>query len=111
MPLPRFNIRQFELSHGLRIFVDGNHPTAVEVIESSPFWLTRLESAVENFGVYMQDHLGLVREIRSDRVASTKVVENLSRLVEEIRPSVATAKIAEKLTELLEELRRSNSRR
>lgn len=86
-PLPRFDIRQFERSHGIRIFVDGSHPTAVEVIESSPFWLTRLETAVENFGIYMKDHLGLVREIRDGRAAEVEVLKKFTELLELLRRS------------------------
>lgn len=36
---PRFEIKQFEKSHGLRIFSDGSHPTAVEVEETVPLYM------------------------------------------------------------------------
>lgn len=59
-PMPRFDIRQFERSHGLRIFTDGSHPTALEVEETRPFWLGAFEAATEKFGEEIQAHLKLI---------------------------------------------------
>jgi hypothetical protein len=40
--LPKFEIKTFEKSHGLRIYSDGSHPTAVEVAEKRPVWANDL---------------------------------------------------------------------
>lgn len=92
-PLPRFDIRQFERSHGIRIFVDGSHPTAVEVLESNPFWLHSLENAVEKFGLYMKDHLGLVKEIRDGRAAEVAVLKKFTELLEELKRNNSSRKV------------------
>lgn len=49
-PVPRFDIKTFEASHGLRLFSDGSHPTAVHVLETSPYWIGRIEESMNNFG-------------------------------------------------------------
>lgn len=67
-PLPRFDIRQFERSHGLRIFTDGSHPTSVHVGESVPFWIDEQRQAtrefgevVGQFGSEIKEHLKLIK--------------------------------------------------
>ena len=66
-PMPRFDIRQFERSHGLRIFTDLSHPTSVHVGESIPFWIdeqrqatSELSKVVNEFGVDIKEHLKLI---------------------------------------------------
>lgn len=61
-PVPRFDIRQFERSHGLRIFTDGSHPTAVHVGESTPFWIDKLDAATDKFATEIQSHLDLIKD-------------------------------------------------
>lgn len=58
--LPRFDIRKFERSHGLRIFSDGSHPTAVEIEESNPYWLDKLEKVQAQFAENLKAHLQLI---------------------------------------------------
>lgn len=67
-PMPRFDIRKFERSHGLRIFTDGSHPTALEVEETTPFWIGRLDQSMESFGNLhtkfnenLKEHMKLIR--------------------------------------------------
>jgi len=45
--LPKFKIPDFEKSHGLLIYSDGSHPSSIEVKETEPFWLERLNRVVE----------------------------------------------------------------
>jgi len=45
--LPPFKIERFKNSHGLTIYTDGSHPSSIEVKETEPSWLQRLEHAVE----------------------------------------------------------------
>ena len=66
-PMPRFDIREFERSHGLRIFTDGSHPQSLHVGESIPFWLDEqreatkeLGSVVREFGYDIKEHLKLI---------------------------------------------------
>jgi len=61
-PMPRFDIRQFEKTHGIRIFTDGSHPTAVEIEETQPFWIGELREATALFGEEIREHLNLIRE-------------------------------------------------
>jgi hypothetical protein len=84
-PLPRFDIRQFERTHGLRIYVDGSHPTALEVEETEPFWLHTLTDAVEAFGVYLKDHLALVGELREGRKTEVEILRKLTALIDSFR--------------------------
>ena len=67
-PVPRFDIRNFERSHGIRIFTDGSHPRAVHIGESAPFWLdeqrqvnTEFGEVVQQFGVEIKEHLKLIK--------------------------------------------------
>lgn len=55
--VPRFDIRKFERSHGIRIFADGSHPTAVHVVETAPFWLDRLEDVQKQLALNLETHL------------------------------------------------------
>jgi len=59
-PMPRFDIRFYEKSHGIRIFTDGSHPQSIEVSESSPFWLQGFTEVVENFGRQIDSHMELI---------------------------------------------------
>lgn len=68
-PMARFDIRQFERSHGLRIFTDGSHPTSLHVGEATPFWIdewrrTNQEfgQVIGQFGVEIKEHLNLIQE-------------------------------------------------
>ena len=74
--LPRFDIRKFNRSHGIRIFADKSHPTAVEVEESQPFWIGELREAVELFGLEIKEHLKLIKEwqkeARTNRIQETE---------------------------------------
>jgi hypothetical protein len=76
-PVPRFDIRQFERSHGLRIFSDGSHPTSIHVGESLPFWIDEQRQAtrefgevVKQFGVEIQEHLKLIQEWQKEAKTS-----------------------------------------
>jgi len=67
-PMPRFDIRQFERTHGVRIYADGSHPTGLEVSETTPFWIDEQRQAtkefgevVQKFGEEIQEHLKLIR--------------------------------------------------
>jgi hypothetical protein len=67
-PVPRFDIRQFERSHGLRIFTDGSDPRSIHVGESTPFWIdeqrqatAELGSVVQQFGGEIKEHMKLIR--------------------------------------------------
>ncbi|MCJ7633377.1 hypothetical protein MUP77_13445 [Candidatus Bathyarchaeota archaeon] len=66
-PVPRFDIRRFEKSHGLRIFTDGSDLTSIHVGESVPFWIDEqrqstqeLGAVVKVFGQDIQEHLKLI---------------------------------------------------
>jgi hypothetical protein len=59
-PLPRFEIRQFERTHGLKLYSDGSHPTAVEIEETRPFWLDQWEDVTRRFGDNIEAHLNLI---------------------------------------------------
>ena len=67
-PVPRFDIRTFEASHGLRVFSDGSHPTALHFLETTPYWIGRIEQSMDNFGKLheqfgknLEAHLRLIR--------------------------------------------------
>lgn len=67
-PVPRFDIRQFERSHGLRIFTDGSDPRSIHVGESTPFWIDEQRQAtaelgfvVRQFGGEIKEHMKLIR--------------------------------------------------
>jgi hypothetical protein len=71
-PVPRFDIRQFERSHGIRIFVDGSHPTAIEVRETEPFWIGELREATVQFGKEIEAHMELIKLWREEAQARRK---------------------------------------
>jgi hypothetical protein len=67
-PVPKFDIRTFERSHGLRIFTDLSHPTSIHISEAQPFWLeeqrqatAELGGVVQQLGVEIQEHLKLIK--------------------------------------------------
>lgn len=80
-PVPRFDIRTFEKNFGIRIFSDGSHPTSLEVEETEPFWIDRVNESISNFGKLheqfgenLREHLRLIklwqREAKGIRVRS-----------------------------------------
>ena len=83
-PVPKFDIRTFERSHGLRIFTDLSHPTSVHVGEAKPFWLDEQRQAnaelkgtigefggvVQQFGVEIQEHLKLIKMWQEEATAN-----------------------------------------
>lgn len=80
-PVPRFDIRAFERSHGLRIFTDGSHPTSWHVGESVPFWLdeqrqstAEFNRVVQEFGVEIREHLKLIRLWQAQAEAQLKPI-------------------------------------
>jgi hypothetical protein len=80
-PVPRFDIRQFERSHGLRIFTDGSDPRAVHVGESTPFWIdeqrqatAEFGSVVQQFGVELKEHMKLIKLWQQEAKGFRKVV-------------------------------------
>lgn len=68
-PVPRFDIRKFERSHGIRIFADGSHPTAVEVEETEPFWIGELREVTRAFGEEIKAHMELIKEWQKEAKA------------------------------------------
>lgn len=85
-PVPRFEIRTFERSHGLRIFADGSDPRAIHVGESVPFWIDEqrqatsdLATVIQNLGVEIEEHLKLIklwqREARVTRSMQLKPIK------------------------------------
>lgn len=83
-PLPRFEIRHFEKSHGLRIYSDGSHPTSIEVSEAEPFWLHRMDEMSETmklstvaFTESMNEHLGIIKTFREESDARSNEVSLL----------------------------------
>ncbi len=67
-PIPRFDIRTFERSHGIRIFADESDPQAIHVGESTPFWIgeqrqatAELNETVRQLGVEIQEHMKLIK--------------------------------------------------
>lgn len=69
-PVPRFDVRRFTRSHGIRIFADKSHSTAVEVEETQPFWIGELREAVELLGLEVKEHLKLIREWQKEARAN-----------------------------------------
>ncbi|MFC1487909.1 hypothetical protein ACFLRN_09530 [Thermoproteota archaeon] len=62
-PVTPFTINNFMQSHGLQIFVDKSHPNAVEVEETVPFWVYRLQEAINS----------LTRKIEAGRKDSSRL--------------------------------------
>lgn len=96
-PVPRFDIRQFERSHGLRIFTDGSDPRSVHVGESTPFWIDEQRQAtkelgevVKQFGVEIQEHLKLIQEWQKEaKTARLGVIPGVrKRRIKEVQPPV-----------------------
>jgi hypothetical protein len=90
-PVPRFDIRQFERSHGLRIFTDGSHPTSIHVGESLPFWIDEQREAtkefgqvVQQFGIEIKEHLKLIRLWQEQ--ATTMRLKSLKRKLKKAEP-------------------------
>lgn len=72
-PLPRFDIRSFEASHGLRFFSNGSNPKAVEVEETEPLYmakyeqlLDRLGSKIDRLGSEVDGHLDLIEKWKEE---------------------------------------------
>lgn len=61
-PMPRFDIRYYEKTHGLRVFTDGSHPQALEVVETTPFWIQDFGEVVQQFGGEIKAHMELIKE-------------------------------------------------
>jgi len=76
-PVPRFDIRQFERSHGLTIFSDGSDPTSIHVGESIPFWLDEQREATKELGV-------VVREFGYDIKEHLKLITGAQDFVKEV---------------------------
>ena len=47
VPMPRFRIDYYRKSHGLTVYSDVSHHTAVEFAESTPIWFRKLEDHIE----------------------------------------------------------------
>lgn len=82
--MPRFDIRQFERSHGIRIFADKSHPTAIEIEETQPFWIARFERVTDKLAVEIEQHLNLIKawqkEARARRSGVGAVTGQVVRL-------------------------------
>lgn len=79
--LPRFEIRQFERSHGLRFFVDGSHPTSVEARETEPWWIGELRETTAQLAVQISEHLKLVSAWQKESAESRKLTRAVLKLV------------------------------
>jgi hypothetical protein len=64
--LPRFEISQFQKSHGLRIFTDRSHPTSVEIEELEPLYLQMIIDQQNKFGENLRSHLDLVQSLNAE---------------------------------------------
>ena len=64
--IPRFDIRYYEKSHGIRVFTDGSHPTSVHVLETEPFWLGGLENVTDKLAHEIEEHLALIQDYRKE---------------------------------------------
>lgn len=81
--VPRFDIRKFERSHGIRIYADKSHRTAIEVEETQPFWIDELKETLaefgdvqSEFGVNIKEHLRLIKMWQSETVARDENARN-----------------------------------
>jgi hypothetical protein len=74
-PLPRFDIRQFERTHGLRIYTDGSHPTGVEVAETEPLYLHGIREMLDQLGVEIKAHLDLINAWKKEAEAARAMTE------------------------------------
>lgn len=67
-PMPRFKIDYYKKSHGLTVYSDGSHPTAVEVSETIPIWL-------KHFKEQIKEHLKLIKMYQAESEARRKAYE------------------------------------
>ena len=59
--LPKVDIQHFKKSHGMSIKLgDGSHPTAVEIEEMEPFWLSKFDKTLDRRSQEIENHLDLV---------------------------------------------------
>jgi hypothetical protein len=84
VPLPRFDVRSFKRSHGIRVFSDRSHPNAVEIEETVPLGLSvRFDRMDEKFDYLLQGgstsqqllraNLGLLQaKVQEDREKSER---------------------------------------
>lgn len=77
VPIPRFEIRHFERSHGLNFGADGSHPTSIEFRESKPFWIGEVRDTLEMFSREIESHLELINLWREE--AEQRLKENGSK--------------------------------
>jgi len=82
-PVPRFDIRQFERTHGIRIFADKSHPTGIEVEETQPFWLGEFRQTTELFGEEIKAHIELIDEWRKEAKIKRKKKPGVLRRVKD----------------------------
>jgi len=82
-PVPKFDIRTFERSHGLRIFTDLSHPTSIHISEAQPFWLdeqrqatSELGGVVQQLGIEIQEHLKLIKMWQEEAKANRGVMRS-----------------------------------
>lgn len=80
-PLPRFDIRQFERSHGLRIYADRSHPTAIEIRETEPFWIDEFRQVTGQFGLEIQEHMNLIKLWQQQASVSLRLLKKKSLFV------------------------------
>ena len=67
-PVPIFDIRKFERSHGLIIHTDLSDPKSLHVTENRPLWFDQLElitdgftSVLDQLATQIQEHLKLIK--------------------------------------------------
>jgi len=80
-PMPRFSINQFQKSHGLRIYSDGSHPTAIEAEETVPLYLQNIITAQNLLAQNLRSHLELIENWKreaEERAAALSMNRNLS---------------------------------
>jgi len=75
IPFPRFDIRYYEATLGLRLVSDGTHPKGFEAIETEPFWLNRLDEVADKFGRHMDRHEHLVNTLAEESEARRRLYE------------------------------------
>lgn len=81
-PMIRFEVRQFQKSHGLRIFSDGSHPSAVEVEELPPIYLQMMIDQQDKLAENLKSHRELIEaykiEAEKRAAACPECVRSLS---------------------------------
>lgn len=75
--LPRFDIRNLEKSHGLRILSDGSHPDAVEVIETKPLWQEDYDRQNKRLYENIKRHLDVMENTEKTSKNSMETSKNL----------------------------------